>query len=79
MLARFFREELEESEALQSEHADEIHEYLPPETCFRTVRETMEEHAYRTAITYTDNNIPSLYYWTSLKGISCNEVSTRNN
>ncbi len=74
----YFKDELSEEEALSTEAAAR-EEGIPPEVCFRTVRETMEELAYRTAVTYSDNDTPSLYYWTTLKGISCYEVGSRDN
>ena len=52
---------------------------VDPVECFKIVRETMEVFAYRTAMTYSDEGKPSLFYFTSLKGISCYEVGTRNN
>ena len=78
MNIRYFREELSEQEALVAQ-ADDIETNVPVHTCFRSVRETMEELAYRTAVTYTDNDEPSLYYQTTVKGISCYEVGSRNN
>ena len=77
MNINYFKDELSEEEALSTE-ADAREEGIPPEVCFRTVRETMEELAYRTAVTYSDNDTPSLYYWTTLKGISCYEVGSRS-
>lgn len=74
---KFFKDELSEHEALNIQE-DAREEDIPPEQCFRVVRETMEELAYRTAVTYSDNKAPSLYYFTSLKGISCYEIGTRN-
>ena len=74
----YYRDELTEREALGTE-PDAREEGIAPEICFRTVRETMEELAYRTAVTYTDNGDPSLYYWTTVKGIACYEVGTRDN
>ena len=78
MNIKFFRDELTEHEALNIQE-DHIDKDVSPNVCFRTVRETMEELAYRTAVTYTDNGTPSLYYQTTLKGISCYEVGTRDN
>jgi hypothetical protein len=74
MNIRYFKDELTEQEALISQ-ADDIETDVPVHTCFRSVRETMEELAYRTAVTYTDNDRPSLFYQTTLKGISCREVA----
>lgn len=78
MNIKYFREEVSEEEALNTA-GDDIETDVPVHSCFRTVRETMEELAYRTAVTYTDNDKPSLFYQTTLKGISCYEVGTRNN
>ena len=74
----YFKDVLSEEEALTT-GPDALEEGIVPEVCFKTVRETMEELAYRTAVTYNDNKEPSLYYWTTLKGISCSEVGKRNN
>jgi len=52
---------------------------IEPAECFKVVRETMEVLAYRTAMTYNDEGRPSLYYFTTLKGISCYEVNSRSN
>ena len=78
MNIRYFKEDLTEEEALIAQ-ADDIETDVPVRTCFRSVRETMEELAYRTAVTYTDNDDASLYYSTTVKGISCYEVGSRNN
>jgi len=78
MNIKYFREEVSEEEALTTA-GDDIETDVPVHTCFRTVRETMEELAYRTAVTYTDNDRPSLFYQTTLKGISCYEIGTRSN
>ena len=74
MNIKYFREEVSEEEALNTA-GDDVEQGIPPELCFRTVRETMEELAYRTAVTYTDNDTASLYYWTTVKGISCRSVA----
>ena len=78
MNIKYFREEVSEEEALNTA-GDDIETDVPVHTCFRSVRETMEELAYRTAVTYTDNDEASLYYSTTVKGISCYEVGSRNN
>ena len=52
---------------------------VDPVLCFSTVRDTMEVFGYRTAMTYTDEGVPSLYYYTTVKGICCHEVSPRSN
>ena len=78
MNIKFFRDELTEHEALNIQE-DELIENIDPVCCFRSTRETMEQLAYRTAVTYTDNGTPSLYYQTTLKGISCYEIGTRDN
>ena len=52
---------------------------VDPVLCFKSVRDTMEVFGYRTAMTYTDEDKPSLYYFTTLKGISCYEVGSRDN
>jgi len=77
MNVNYFKDELSVADALTIE-ADAREENISPEQCFRVVRETMEELAYRTAVTYSDNDKPSLYYWTTVKGISCYEIDTRD-
>ena len=78
MNIRYFKEDLTEEEALIAQ-ADDIETDVPVRKCFRSVRETMEELAYLTAVTYTDNDEASLYYSTTVRGISCYEVGSRNN
>ena len=75
---KYFSFEVSEEQAINTE-ADDMERGVSPERCFRVVRETMEELAYRTALTLTDNGKPSLYYYTTLKGISCHEIDTRDN
>ena len=77
MIIKYFKDHVDEAQAIV-DSGDAMEGYVSPEKCFRVVRETMEELAYRTAVTYNDNNQPSLYYWTTVKGISCHEVGTRN-
>jgi hypothetical protein len=78
MNIKYFYFEVSEQQAIDTE-PDHIEEGVSPEQCFRVTRETMEAGAYRTALTLADNGTPSLYYFTTLKGISCYEVSSRNN
>ena len=73
MNIKFFKEEVDIGNALTTA-GDEVYQNVDTVTCFRTVRETMEELAFRTAVTYTDNDEASLYYWTTVKGISCRAV-----
>ena len=54
---------------------DHMDTRVPPEECFKVVRDTMEIFAYRTAMTYTDEGVPSLFYQTALKGITCRSVA----
>ena len=75
---KYFAFEVSEEQAINTE-CDDIEMNVDPVRCWLTVRETMEELAYRTAITLTDNGEPSLYYYTTLRGISCYEVGSRNN
>lgn len=79
---RYWTEPLSE-ETILSDLVNTVTDYMDmgivPEECFRTVRETMEEFGYRTAMTYTPEGKPSLYYYTTLKGINCYEVSERSN
>ena len=75
---KYFAFEVSEEQALTTE-CDDIEKNVDPVKCWLAVRETMEELAYRTAVTYTDNGTPSLYYYTTLRGISCYEVGTRDN
>jgi hypothetical protein len=77
MNIKYFKDEVDQEQALTTA-GDAVEQGIPPEQCFRTVRETMEELAYRTAVTYTDNDEASLYYWTTLKGICCREVDKRS-
>ena len=77
MIIKYFKDHLDEAQAIV-DSCDAMEVGIRPEECFKVVRETMEELAYRTAVTYTDNDDPSLYYWTTVKGISCYEVGTRN-
>ena len=74
MNVKFFKDEVALEEALATA-GDEVYQNVDTVTCFRTVRETMEELAFRTAVTYTDNDDASLYYWTTVKGISCRSVA----
>jgi len=78
MNIKYFKDQVSEEEALKTA-GDAVEQGVIPETCFREVRETMEELAYRTAVTYTDNDEASLYYSTTVKGISCYEVGSRDN
>jgi len=82
MIIRYWEEQLDEKTVL-SFTDDSLAAYkeinVDPVLCFRSVRDTMEVFGYRTAMTYTDEDRPSLYYFTSLKGISCYEVGTRDN
>jgi len=75
---KYFAFEVSEEQAINTE-CDDMEKNVDPVKCWLTVRETMEELAYRTAITLTDNGDPSLYYYTTLRGISCYEVGSRNN
>ena len=75
---KYFAFEVSEEQAINTE-ADDMEKNVDPDKCWLTVRETMEELAYRTALTLTDNGKPSLYYFTTLRGISCYEVGTRDN
>ena len=79
---RYWTEQLSEDTIL-SDMVETVTDHMdmgiPPETCFRTVRETMETFGYRTAMTYTPEGKPSLFYYTTLKGITCYEVGTRDN
>ena len=75
---KYFAFEVSEEQALTTE-CDDIEKNVDPVKCWLTVRETMEELAYRTAITLTDNGDPSLYYYTTVRGIACHEISSRNN
>jgi len=78
MIIRYWTDQLDLHEVDAYGDYDLMHSNVPPETCFRQVRETMEELAFRTAMTYTDEGSPSLYYYTTVKGISCYEVSKRS-
>jgi len=78
MIIRYWTDQLDLHEVDAYGDYDLMHSNVPPETCFRQVRETMEELAFRTAMTYTDEGRPSLYYYTTVKGISCYEVSQRS-
>ena len=75
---KYFAFEVSEEQAINTE-CDDIEKNVDPVKCWLTVRETMEELAYRTALTLTDNGTPSLYYYATLRGISCYEVGSRNN
>jgi len=75
---KYFAFEVSEEQAINTE-CDDIEKNVDPVECFKVVRETMEELAYRTALTLTDNGKPSLYYYTTLRGISCYEVGSRDN
>ncbi len=75
---KYFSFEVSEEQAINTD-ADDMEKNVDPVKCWLTVRETMEELAYRTALTLTDNGTPSLYYFTTLRGISCYEVGTRDN
>ena len=78
MDVHYYIDELSEEQAL-STPADYIKDDVDTVKCWLETRETMENLAYRTAVTYTDNGIPSLFYKTTLRGISCHEIGTRNN
>ena len=78
MKVHYFSESISESEALVAEPFD-TETNISPEKCWLNVRNTMEELALRTAVTYTDEGRPCLFYNTTVKGISCYEVGTRDN
>ena len=82
MNIKYWEEELEE-DAILSDAIETVTAHIDwnvrPEMCFKTVRETMEEFAYRTAMTYTDEGVPSLYYQTTIKGISCRSAKGNSN
>ena len=82
MKIRYWEEQLDEKTVLSfTDESLTAHKDMrvDPVECFKVVRETMEMFGYRTAMTYTDEDKPSLYYSTSLKGITCYEVGSRNN
>lgn len=79
MKIHFWADQLELDEVHNKKEIDLIHTNVAPEICFRQVRETMEDLAFRTAMTYNDEGRPSLYYYTTVKGISCYEVNSRSN
>jgi hypothetical protein len=82
MNIRYWEEQLDEQTVL-SFTDDELTAHkdlnVDPVECFKVVRDTMEVFGYRTAMTYTDEDKPSLYYFTTLKGIACYEVGSRDN
>ena len=81
MNIKYWEAQLDE-ETILSDMVETITDHMdtrvPPEECFKTVRDTMEIFAYRTAMTYTDEGVPSLYYWTTTKGICCQAVRKHN-
>ena len=82
MQIKYWEEQLDEDTIL-SEMVETVTAHMDmnvdPVLCFKTVRDTMEVFGYRTAMTYSDEGVPSLFYYTTLKGISCYEVSPRSN
>lgn len=74
MIIKYWEAQLDE-ETILSDMVETVTDHMdtrvPPEECFKTVRDTMEVFGYRTAMTYTDEGVPSLYYQTTIKGISC--------
>ena len=82
MMIKYWEEQLSEDTILD-ETVETVTAYMEmnvkPELCFKSVRDTMEVFGYRTAMTYTDEGVPSLFYYTTVKGISCYEISARSN
>ena len=83
MIIKYWEEQLDEdtilSETVDDTSMAHMDTNINPVECFKIVRETMEEFAYRTAMTYTDEGVPSLYYWTTIKGISCRSAKGNQN
>ena len=82
MMIKYWEEQLSEDTILD-ETVETVTAFMEmnvvPELCFKSVRDTMEVFGYRTAMTYTDEGAPSLFYYTTLKGINCHEASPRSN
>ena len=82
MQIKYWEEQLDEDTIL-SDMVETVTAHMDtnvdPVECFKIVRETMEVFGYRTAMTYSDEGRPSLFYYTTLKGIACYEVGTRDN
>ena len=74
MRIEFFQDVLDEDDVIDKA-GDKTILYVSPERSWIVTRDTMEEEAFRTAVTYTDNDKPSLFYSTSVKGISCRSVA----
>jgi len=78
MQIKYWEEQLDEDTIL-SDMVETVTAHMDtnvdPVECFKTVRETMEVFGYRTAMTYSDEGVPSLYYQTTLKGIICRSVA----
>ena len=78
MQIKYWEEQLDEDTIL-SEMIETVTAHMDlnvdPVECFKMVRDTMEIFAYRTAMTYTDEGVPSLFYQTTLKGITCRSVA----
>ena len=73
----YFADELSIKDAIQSEGSDQ--EYVPlPERVPHTVRITMEELAYRTAIWYTPDEKPFLHYLMTTNGIQVRKIEDEN-
>ena len=83
MIIKYWEEQLDEDTVLSGMVDDTSMSHMdtrvPPEVCFKTVRETMELFGYRTAMTYTDEGVPSLYYQTTIKGICCRSAKGNRN
>ena len=78
----YFHEELSITQALGEEGSDS--EVLAaPEKVPHTVRTTMEELAYRTAVWYDPKGVATMHYLMTTNGIQVrkikDEVSTRSN
>ena len=74
----YFHEELSITQALGEEGSDS--EVLAqPEKVPHTVRTTMEELAYRTAVWYTPNGKPFLHYLMTTNGIQVRKIQDEDN
>ena len=78
MNIKYFSFEVSLEQAIDTP-CDDIEKNVDPAKCWLTVRKTMEELGYRTALTLTDNDEPSLYYQTTIKGITCRSAKGNYN
>ena len=73
----YFHEELSINDALHESGSDS-EELSAPEGIPHTVRTTMEELAYRTAVWYNPNDVPIMHYLMTTNGIQVRKIDDEN-